>query len=63
MFTLAMLECWRASFLIGGQDYGNAAHCLIRAIGYLEGRARARDPREPWRPVLGAGWVGERPRA
>ena len=60
LFTLAMLDCWKASFLTGGREYGLAARHLIRAVGYLESRARARDPKEPWRPVLGAGREGHR---
>jgi hypothetical protein len=63
LFTLAMLDCWKASFLTAGQQYGDAARYMLRASGYLESRARARDPREPWRPVLGAGGAGERARA
>jgi hypothetical protein len=63
LFTLAMLDCWKASFLIGAQEYGVAARYLIRATGYLESRARARDPAEPWRPVLGADRAEPSPRA
>jgi hypothetical protein len=60
LFTLAMLDCWKASFLIGGRDYGLAARHLLRAAGYLESRSRARDPREPWQAVLGADREGRR---
>jgi hypothetical protein len=60
LFTLAMLDCWKASFLICGRDYGLAARHLALAVGYLESRSRARDPREPWQPVLGADREGRR---
>ncbi len=49
-----MVECWIASWNNGGLDFCGAAKRIVEAGRYLAVRARARDPREPWAPVLGS---------
>jgi hypothetical protein len=56
--TLAGLACWEASWRLGLRDYATADQAvrslLSEAIGHLGARALLRDPRQIWRPVLGA---------
>jgi hypothetical protein len=56
--TLAGLACWEASWRLGPHDYSTAGEAVRRlvtqAIRHLGARALVRDPRQIWRPVLGA---------
>jgi hypothetical protein len=53
LFHLAFLDCWEASWRAAGHDRGTAARYLERATELLFQRARSRDARDGWRPVLG----------
>ena len=52
--TLAMVDCWTASFFLAAGDWRATALLVTRAGMFLEHRSRTSDPREPWTPVMGA---------
>jgi len=54
LWALARIDCLLAAQCLVRGDREGADRHVARAAGLLEGRARSRDPTEPWQTVLAA---------